>query len=274
MSAPQHPDDALMSRYVAGEADVLRATSLEQHLLHCPRCRERIASHVEASPLEAVWDHIREHAQAPATTMVERLLVRAGVAEPDALLVATAPTLRTSWLMGVACTLGFVSLAASYAGDRGLALFLILAPLVPVAGVALAYGPEVDPAHEVGVATPYSAARLLLLRTATVLATSLPVVLAAALMLPGLTWTTVGWMLPALAFTAVVLAASTWARPGTTAAVLAIGWTCAVGAATLGRDPAAVLAPSLLVAYAAIGVAAGLVLRLRFHHLSRSGSLS
>jgi Putative zinc-finger len=274
MSAGWHPDDRLMSRYVSGEADVVHATSLEQHLIHCSECRAGIAAHVETPPLEAVWDRVRERAQAPTPSLVERLLIRSGVTEPDALLVATAPTLRTSWLLGVAFTLGFVGVAASYGGERALAVFLVLAPLVPVAGVALAYGPEVDPAHEVGVATPYSAARLLLLRTATVLATSLPVVLAAALMLPGLTWTTVGWILPALAFTGVVLAASTWVRPGTTAAVVAIAWACAVGAAALGRDPTAVLAPYLLVAYAALGVAAAMVLRIRIHHLVRFGSLS
>ena len=274
MSARQHPDDALMSRYVTGEADVLHATSLEQHLIRCPGCRARIAAHVEAPPLADVWDDIREQAQAPAPSLVERLLSRLGLAEPDALLVAAAPSLRTSWLVGLALTLGFVGLAASYGGDDGLGLFLVLAPLVPVAGVALAYGPEVDPAHEIGVATPYSAARLLLWRTTAVLATSLPLVLAAALLLPGLTWTTVGWLLPALAFTAVVLAASTWSRPATTAAALAIAGSAAVGASTIDRDPAAVLAPAPLVGYAVVGVVAAVVLRLRIHHLTRSGSLS
>lgn len=274
MSAGWHPDDRLMSRYVSGEANVVHATSLEQHLIHCSECRASIAAHVETPPLEAVWDRVRERAQAPTPSLVERLLTRLGVAEPEALLVAVAPTLHTSWLFGLAVTLGFVGLSAAYGGDDAIAVFLVLAPLVPVAGVALAYGPEVDPAHEVGAATPYSAARLLLLRTAAVLATSLPLVLAAALLIPGLTWTTVGWLLPALAFTAVVLAASTWSRPATTAAALAITWCCAVGTASLGRDPTAVLAPAPLIGYLLVGVTAALVLRIRLHHLIRPGSLS
>jgi len=202
------------------------------------------------------------------------VLTRLGVSEPDALLVAVAPSLRASWLYGLAVTLGFVALSAAYGGSRGLALFLLVAPLVPVAGVAFAYGPDVDPSYEVGVAVPYSAARLLLLRTAAVLATCLPLVLLAALLVPALSWTAVSWLLPALSFTAVTLAASTWTRPAVAGVGVGIAWACAVGSAAAQQDPAAVLDPALLLVYAAVGVAAALVLRLRLRHLTLLGSLS
>jgi len=221
-----------------------------------------------------VWGRIREQAQAPRPGLVERVLTRLGVSEPDALLVAVAPSLRASWLYGLAVTLGFVALSAAYGGSRGLALFLLVAPLVPVAGVAFAYGPDVDPSYEVGVAVPYSAARLLLLRTAAVLATCLPLVLLAALLVPALSWTAVSWLLPALSFTAVTLAASTWTRPAIAGVGLGIAWACAVGSAAAQQDPAAVLDPALLLVYAAVGVAAALVLRLRLRHLTLLGSLS
>lgn len=273
MSTGWHADDDLLARYVTGEAHPLHGASLEQHLLHCAGCRARVAGHVAAPPLEAVWARIQEQAQAPTPTVLERALTRLGVSEPDALLVAVAPTLRASWLLGLAATLGFVGVSAAYGGDRGLGLFLLVAPLVPVVGVALAYGPDVDPAYEVAVAAPYSTARLLLLRTAAVLATSLPLVLAAALLAPALAWSAVAWLLPASAFTAVVLAASTWTRPLVVASALGIAWACAVGAATAGRDPAAVLAPGLLLVYAAVAAAAVIVLRLRLHHLTLLGSL-
>jgi len=222
-----------------------------------------------------VWGRIREQAQAPRPGLVERVLTRFGVSEPDALLVAVAPSLRASWLYGLAVTLGFVALSAAYGGSRGLALFLLVAPLVPVAGVALAYGPDVDPSYEVGVAGPYSAARLLtLLRTAAVLATCLPLVLLAALLVPALSWTAVSWLLPALSFTAVTLAASTWTRPAVAGVGLGIAWACAVGSAAAQQDPAAVLGPAPLLVYAAVGVAAALVLRLRLRHLTLLGSLS
>ena len=274
MTTTWHAADDLLALYVRGDAGAVQGASLEQHLIHCADCRARISAHVDATPLDLVWTRIQEQAQAPAPSLVERMLIRLGVSEPDALLVAVAPSLRTSWLFGLAATLGFVGLSAANGGSRGLALFLLVAPLVPVAGVAFAYGPDVDPSYEVGVAVPYSAARLLLLRTGAVLATSLPLVLAAALLLPALSWTAVSWLLPALAFTAVILAASTWIRPTVIGVGLGIVWVCAVGAAAIDDNPAAVLDPALLLIYATVGVAATVVLRLRIHRVTTLRSLS
>jgi len=274
MRVTWHADDALLARYVRGEAGSLDGASLEQHLTGCAECRARIAAHVDVPPLELVWGRVREQVQAPAPSLVERLLARLGVSAPDARIVSVAPSLRTSWLLGLAVTLGFVGLGAANGGSRGLVFFLLVAPLVPVAGVAFAYGPDVDPSYEVGVAVPYSAARLLLLRTAAVLATSLPLLLMAALLVPGLSWTVVSWLLPALAFTAVMLAASTWTRPTFAGVGLGIVWACAVGTAAFAEDPYAVLAPSLLLIYAVVGIAAALVLRLRIRRLTPLGSLS
>jgi hypothetical protein len=274
MSDTWHAEDRLLARYVRGDAGPLHGASIEQHLTHCADCRARIAAHVETEPLELVWSRIREQAQAPARTRVERALTRLGVSEPDALLVGVATSLRTSWLFGLAVTLGFVCLAAAYGGDRGLAFYLIVAPLVPVAGVAFAYGPDADPSYELGSAVPYSAARLLLMRAAAVLATSLPLALAGALLVPALSWTAVSWLLPALAFTAVLLAACTWVRPSIASVGLGVAWVCAVGSATAEHDPAAVVGPALLLVYAAVGLAAALVFRLRIRHLTLLGSLS
>jgi hypothetical protein len=277
MSTPTggwHADEDLLARYVRGDAGPVAAASLEQHLLRCDGCRGRIAAHVAVPPLEAVWERVRDRAQAGRPRRLERLLVRLGVPASDALLVATAPSLRTSWLVGLVVTLVFVGLGAAYGGDRGLALFLLVAPLVPVAGVAFAYGPDADPAHEAALAAPYPAVRLLLLRTAAVLSTSVPPVLAAGLLVPALSWTAVTWLLPALALTAALLAASTWVRPAVTAAALGAGWLVAVAATSRAADPAAVLAPALLLAYAALGCGALLVLVLRSHHLAHLGSPS
>jgi hypothetical protein len=188
--------------------------------------------------------------------------------------VAQAPSLRASWLFGLAATVAFAALGAAWGGTRGLAFFLLVAPLVPVAGVAFAYGPDVDPAYETGLAAPYPAARLLLLRTAAVLVTSLPVTVLAGLFVPARSGTAVSWLLPALAFTAVVLAASTWTRPGAVASVLGVGWVVSVGSASLTREPAIVLTPALLVVYSVLGTAAVLVLCIRIRHLARLGSSS
>jgi hypothetical protein len=274
MTSTWHADERLLAQYASGLAGPLESASLEQHLLHCEDCRGRIAAHVAYAPLELVWERIQESAQAPAPGPVERLLVRLGVRASDALLIAVAPSLRTSWLFGLVATLAFVLLSVTYGGDRGLAVFLLVAPLVPVAGVACAYGPDVDPTHEVSAAAPYAASRLLLLRTGAVLTTCLPLVVASAALLPALSWTAVAWLLPALSFTAVVLAASTWTRPTLAAGGLGVAWACAVTAASLDRQPAAVLTPNLLLLYAAVGVTAALVLRLRLRHLTLLGSLT
>ena len=61
--------------------------------------------------------------------------------------------------------------------------FLALAPLVPLAGVAVSFGPAPDPAGEAGLATPMHGAGLVLRRPIAVLATSLIVLVAGTLAL-------------------------------------------------------------------------------------------
>jgi hypothetical protein len=263
MTSTWHADDALLAHYVAGDAGLANGASLEQHLLGCSACRTRIATHLPVAGLDLVWSRIRQQAEAPAPTSLQRVLLRLRMPESDALLIAAAPSLRSSWLFGVVACLGFVVLAATFGGNQGLAFFLLVAPLVPVAGVALAYGPEADPAYEVGLVTPYPATRLVLLRAAAVLTTSLPLVAGTSLLVPGLGRVPFTWLLPALAFSVLVLAASRWFRPVHVAAVVGVWWAGAVLTAGIGGELTAVLGPALLVGYAAIGVAAGLLLRLR-----------
>ncbi len=274
MTSLWHADDNLVERYVRGDVGPLDGASLEQHLIHCAKCRGRIAAYIDAPPLELVWTRIRDQAQAPAPGLIQRLLMHFGVSEADSLLVSFAPSLRTSWLLSLAVSLGFLGLSAKYGGSPGLVFFLLLTPLVPVVGVALAYGPDVDPAFEMSLATPYPAARLLLMRTAAVLVTSLPVVLAAALLAPARFSTSASCLVPALTFTAMMLACCTWFRAVVAGVGLGVAWACVVGAATLNHDPAVVVSPALLLAYAAIGLLAVVVLRLRIPHLISFGSLS
>jgi hypothetical protein len=103
-------------------------------------------------------------------------------------------------------------------------VFVALAPVLPLAGVALAFNPRTDPFLELAAASPYSLVRLLLARTAFVVGTTL---LPAALLtplLPGDRWLTVAWLLPALAMSTVVLALARRIEPFLSALVLAGGW--------------------------------------------------
>ena len=113
------------------------------------------------------------------------------------------------------------------------------------------------------MAAPYSLLRLVLLRTATVVVTSVPLAVLTGLVLPTSTWTAVAWLLPAAGFTAAVLTADRWVEAEHAAVVIALAWVAAVALAARGGDPLQVIAPAAMFGYAALLVAAGLVLLRR-----------
>ena len=108
---------------------------------------------------------------------MERALLALRVPEHAARLLAATPSLRLSWLLAEAMALGFAVLAANVASgndaDVVRFLFLVVAALLPVAGIAAAFGPGVDPAYEIGAAAPMRADVLLAMRALAVLTTSL-----------------------------------------------------------------------------------------------------
>lgn len=111
---------------------------------------------------------------------------------------------------------------------------MAIAPLVPVLGVALAYGPGIDPAHDMTVATPLSGFRLLPIRAVAVLATSVVFGgVGGALIAQSHGVRVVAWMLPALALTTATLALATVVATRTAAAITAGGWL--IGVAVVAR---------------------------------------
>jgi hypothetical protein len=108
-------------------------------------------------------------------------------------------------LLGVAFTLVFAGIVSQVAVPGSIDLFLAVAPLVPVAGVAMAYGRVGDPAHEITAATPIDPIRLLLLRTAAVTAFSFVLSLLLDVVFSATRGTGL-WILPALALTLATLA--------------------------------------------------------------------
>lgn len=155
--------------------------------------------------------------------LIERVLLRCGLPDPVARLLAATPSLRLSWLGAVSLSLVFAVLAA-HAGPEGTLLFLVTAPMLPLAGVAVAYGRGVDPSYEISMAAPMQNSRLLLIRSAAVLASTTMLSGLAAMALPHLDWGAVAWLLPSFALTVGSLALSTFVPPLRAAGLVCFLW--------------------------------------------------
>jgi hypothetical protein len=262
-TTPWHLDPDLAERYADGVLGTVLAASVEQHLLACPGCRALLTPHVDTARLDAVWSDVLERVEQPPQTLLERGLCALGMGEPTARLVAATPSLRGSWVAGMTVLLA-LALVAAYVDPQGVALYLAVTPLLPMAGVALAYGPAADPAFEIAAATPYSQLRLLALRTAFVVSTTLVPATVAGLLLPGSPLLAVVWLVPGLALTVGTVALSTRVAPHLAAAGLAAVWLAvALRALAPHRDPLLALSSPVLLVSAVVLAAAAAVLVAR-----------
>ncbi|MBW8794064.1 MAG: zf-HC2 domain-containing protein [Streptomyces sp.] len=246
MTTPWHACADLTARYADGSLPDADAWSLEKHLETCTDCATRVSAAVRATAAGVDLLEIRDLVLTATTTRPEgargpdmcgsAAWARAtptGPQRPPRLhptLWSLGPALRGTWLLALlSVTLGALLLdhGAGYAPTR--TLLLTIAPVIPLIGVALSYGPHADPLHEITAATPSGGLRLALTRTAAVLGVSLP-----ALTLTGAALPASGapgaaaWLLPGLALTlgALTLASYVGCRTATTA--VAAGWLTAV----------------------------------------------
>jgi hypothetical protein len=262
-----HVQEPTMDAYVDGRIDDAVAFSLEAHVLACSQCRDALSARDDTDRHERVWTALRAEIDRPRVGIVERGLTAVGIREDVARLLAATPALRASWLAAVAATLAFAVIASrAVAGD--ILPFLALAPLIPLAGVAAAFGKPADPAWELGLSTPTGGFTLMLIRSTAVLAVSAVLAGLAAVALPDAGWSAAAWLLPALALTVLTLVASSTRLSATGAAGLVGGaWLVVVTVADrLADRPLAVFGPGAQVAFAAIAALAGTVLAAR--HLS------
>ena len=227
-----HVEPGVMERYARGRIDVPHAFSLEKHLESCEECRLRIAGLTDSARLDRVWSRIAESVAMPERGFVERVLVRLGVQEYVARLLAATPALTLSWFVALAAVLS-VAIFAAYNGSRGYLLFLVITPLLPVAGVAASYGPGIDPTYELGIASPMQSFRLLLIRSSAVLATTTLIAGAGALLLPGFDWRAAAWLLPSLGLVVATLALATITRPLWAACIVTAAWIAVAGGGSL-----------------------------------------
>jgi hypothetical protein len=252
-----HVDQGLARAYAAGSLAVPLAASLEAHVAGCGRCQATVGESAPQARLASVWAGVVARVDEPRVGLLERGLRYAGVPEGDARLAVSAPALRGAWLLSVAFLLLFSTLA-SQAPRVGPDLFLLLAPVLPVLGVGLAYGPWVDPTYETTLATPFSSVRLIVLRTGTVLVFTAGLALLAGVLLPG-RGTAVVWLLPSAALVAVTLALSAWVAPLAAAFATSGTWLLGVCSLWLNNDsldpvftPAAQAAALVLLAVAVL----------------------
>lgn len=253
-----HAPETLIARYADGSLPDADAWSLEKHLESCASCAGRVSGAVRATAAEAVLADVRDAVLAAATPspaeatpqdLRDAVLAAATPTPAEApplrtprLLWAAAPAVRGAWLPAVLLVaLGAVLLAhvAGFSGARP--LLLAVAPVVPVAGVALSYGRHADPLHELAASTPSAGLRLVLTRTAVVLAVSLPLLTLAGLVLPSPGAPgAAAWLLPGLTLTLAALALGGWLGLRTATAVTGGGWLCAVLAPALAAPDGAV----------------------------------
>ena len=178
-----------------------------------------------AQRLDANWRAIVAELDAPARSRLERVLLTLRMPEATARTLVATPALRRAWFVatGEALLFGLGAADTSKPG-ASLLLLLALAPMVPVVGVTLAYGPGSDPAHEATIATPMSGLRLVLLRSSAVVACSIGAAGIATLLLRDKTWMSIAWLVPSLALPALCLALSTFVTPRRAAVVIGVLW--------------------------------------------------
>ncbi|MFJ8434670.1 zf-HC2 domain-containing protein [Kitasatospora sp. NPDC094019] len=256
----EHPSDRLLASYV-DDGTPLAADELwavEAHLETCPACRDRLSAAVGtgtptvAALTAAVWSELEPRLAVAAPAPPRRLAARLATWTTPAM----APWLGMVLLVTVVALL--LDRVNPEPGPDRVSLLLVLAPVLPVGGVAAAWSRGLDPAYELTAATPRAGLPLLLRRTAAVLAVVLP-----ALLLGG--WATgvtaAQWLLPCLAFTSTTLALGALVGVTRAAAAVAAGWlalvvapTVAAGrtAAVLGADGLPLWGPVLAVGVAVV----------------------
>ncbi|MBO3738136.1 zf-HC2 domain-containing protein [Actinoplanes flavus] len=248
-----HVADADLLAWAENRLTEPAAWSVEAHLDDCAACRFRVPA-TPALPPAPMDLPPRGRVRRPTRARRIRLLIGAG------------PQARVAWFSAVAVTVLLTLTVAAQPGDRVPHwLLLLVAPLLPVLGTAASYGPRSDPMAEMVASTAYGGLRIVLWRTLSVLAVSLPVAAAggvvSALGSPAV------WLLPCCALTALTLALATFTGPALAAWVVSGGWFALVTAAHgLPEDTAPLVDPPATPVWLAVLAAAALIITLRRNH--------
>ncbi|MFE1827810.1 zf-HC2 domain-containing protein [Streptomyces yangpuensis] len=245
MSA-EHASGRIINAYACGDAYIAadELWALEAHLEACRVCRDRLAAALaERAPsvmvlVDTVWSGLEaELSAAPAVPHARR---RRSVGRSRRLSRWLTPTM-VPWLAMIA-TVTALALVLDLAGPGigtaagEVSFVLLLAPVLPVLGVAASWSRGLDPAYELTASAPRAGLPLVLRRTAAVLAVLVPVLLVAG-------WATgvmlAQWLLPCLAFTSATLALGGVVGVTRAAVALVAVWAAVIVAPTLAAGRAA-----------------------------------
>jgi len=236
-------------------------TTLERQLAQAATRPQRFGG-VAVDPARMQENLLAIHADldAPPEPRLARVLRRLGVPDLTVPLVTATPALRRSWFAAIAIAVLFsLSMASNATGadvDR-IVVYLTLAPLVPLLGVALAFGRAVDPTHDLVVAAPRDTFSVFLIRSLTVLAASSIVLLLGSLALPSGGLFRVAWLLPAIALSSVTLAVSSRVEPRRVAIGLSVGWLTLVVAVVSASAATTMFGGATQVGAAVVAAGAG-----------------
>ena len=221
-----HVGETALEMYRQGALDEVAALSTEAHFGSCDSCRQVLNAGIDPEWRDTLWLAVRNAVDRPAARPGEVLLTRLGVRQHLARLLVLTPAARPAGVLAVLAVLAF-SLAASRALLDTRSVFLVLAPVAPVAGVALAYGRRIDPLYEVNASTPAGGFHLLLVRSTVVLVVSICASGLASLAVPEIGGSAV-WLLPSFALTLLALVLSTRVTTTTASAIAAASWLAGV----------------------------------------------
>lgn len=265
----EHASTRIIDGYARGDMDIAadEVWALEAHLEVCRVCRDRLSAAATArAPAVAalvgtVWSDLEPRLAATAT-MPRR---RRWAARLSRWLTPTmAPWL--AMVMSVtllALLLDLADTGTGYGTGSGqVSLVLLLAPVLPVLGVAASWSRGLDPAYELTASVPRAGLPLVLRRTTSVLAVVVPALLAGG-------WVTgvtaAQWLLPCLAFTSTTLALGGVVGVTRAAVALVAVWAAVVVAPTLAtsRTPVALQTDGLPVWGLVLTLGIGVVIARR-----------
>ncbi|MFD5227970.1 zf-HC2 domain-containing protein [Streptomyces qaidamensis] len=234
----EHASMRIIDGYARGDTDIAadEVWALEAHLEACRVCRDRLSAAVAAQvPAVAdlvgtVWSDLEPRLAATASVPRRR--------RRSAWLSRWLTPTMVPWLaMAVGVTLIALLLDLAGTGFGDVSLVLLLAPVLPVLGVAASWSRGLDPAYELTASVPRAGLYLVLRRTASVLAVIVP-----ALLVGG--WVTgvtaAQWLLPCLAFTSTTLALGGVIGVTRAAVALVAVWAAVIVAPTLATSRTAV----------------------------------